>query len=84
MVRGHSGVIMCLRNSIFALLRHYIHNRFEFFRLTSHPKTPDRTAAEAGRHVSRNIHNTGNFGASREITDNGGCRDIAAADLPQK
>lgn len=51
--------------------------------LTSHPKTPDRTAAEAGRHVSRNIHNTGNFAAPRENTDNRGCRDIAAADLPQ-
>lgn len=82
-VRDQSRVITCLRNSTLAAKRHYTHNWIEFFRLTSHPKTPDRTAAEAGRHVSRNIHNTGNFGASREKTDNRVCRDIADADFLQ-
>lgn len=30
------------------------HLWIEFYKLTSHPKTPDRTAAYVGRHVSRN------------------------------
>ena len=77
MVRGHAGVIMCLRKSSFAISLNYSSQWIEFFTLTSHPKTPDRTAAEAGRHVSRNIHNTGNFAASREETDNRGCREGA-------
>lgn len=82
--RDQSGIIVCLRNCILAAEHRYTHSRIEFFRLTSHPKTPDRTAAEAGRHVSRNIHNTGNFGASREKTDKRVCRGITdAADLLQ-
>lgn len=82
--RDQSGIIVCRRNCILAAEHRYTHNRIGFFRLTSHPKTPDRTAAEAGRHVSRNIHNTGNFGASREKTDKRVCRDITdAADLLQ-
>lgn len=85
--RGHGErsrrATKCPRSSVCALQRYPRCDWIEFFMLTSHPKTPDRTAAEAGRHVSRNIHNTGNFGASRETTDNGGRRDTAAADLPQ-
>lgn len=85
MVSDLSGVITCLRKSIFAITRFYTYPKSEFFTLTSHPKTPDRTAAEAGRHVSRNIHNTGNFAASREKTGKGDCGDCdtAAADLQQ-
>lgn len=78
-VRARTGLIACPEKYIFAICSSDRRQCVEFFTLTSHPKTPYRTAAEAGRHVSRNIHNTGNFAASREKnkTDNGGCAEQA-------
>lgn len=82
MVTDTSSVNVRVKESPFALYRYHGHHPSSFFTLTSHPKTPDRTAAEAGRHVSRNIHNTGNFAASRENMDkNGGCRKRVAAEF---
>lgn len=81
-VRHTSGAITCTGTCLFTICRCYSVQWIEFIMLTPHPKTPDRTAAEAGRHVSRNIHNTGNFASCRENTDSESqTPQISSADL---